>query len=358
MRTAPAVAQQCAQGPSRVLPGIVPPAYRRGAPAALPRSASRRRLISTIGFERGLDTLVWQLIASVATPGYTIHTVVALATWVLGKAEESAQVGEPPQHGERRAGCRFDASNQHLLAGASSVLRADRWDAAPVALHGLASVSKRRGTAAQAATRITFRAHTVRFGPGPHSLPPPVNAARRASAAPCTVPMQVVGALEQAASAAGISSEAFIETFNKSVPTALGLLGESRRTRPRRRQACGRAPRVRAARTAWPYMSVCRLPAPRILANAHLRDFAAPVPTCSNPRDCASHRLCGARRPQRDAAARHAALHLPGGGRRGGGAGHLRRLQALRSATRNCALSWSLHIKFCLSRPLECHLPP
>lgn len=91
----------------------------------VPDSVDLEKLISTIGFERGLDTLVWQLIASVATPGYTIHTVVALATWVLGKAEESAQV---------------------------------------------------------------------------------------------------VGALEQAASAAGISSEAFIETFNKSVPTALGLL--------------------------------------------------------------------------------------------------------------------------------------
>lgn len=51
-----------------------------------------RRLIKTIGFERGIDTLVWQLIASVATPGYTIHTVVAAANWALARAEESSQV--------------------------------------------------------------------------------------------------------------------------------------------------------------------------------------------------------------------------------------------------------------------------
>lgn len=50
------------------------------------------RLIKTIGFERGIDTLVWQLIASVATPGYTIHTVVAIANWALARAEESSQV--------------------------------------------------------------------------------------------------------------------------------------------------------------------------------------------------------------------------------------------------------------------------
>lgn len=50
-----------------------------------------RRLIKTIGFERGIDTLVWQLIASVAAPGYTIHTVVAAATWALAQAEQSQQ---------------------------------------------------------------------------------------------------------------------------------------------------------------------------------------------------------------------------------------------------------------------------
>jgi fission process protein 1 len=37
--------------------------------------------------ERGLDTLVWQLIASVAAPGYTIHSVVALVERGLAAAE-------------------------------------------------------------------------------------------------------------------------------------------------------------------------------------------------------------------------------------------------------------------------------
>ena len=69
---------------------------RWGAPATrcstLTTLCPARRLIKTIGFERGVDTLVWQLIASVATPGYTIHCVVAAANWALQRAEESAQV--------------------------------------------------------------------------------------------------------------------------------------------------------------------------------------------------------------------------------------------------------------------------
>jgi fission process protein 1 len=52
------------------------------------------RLVNTIGFERGLDTLVWQLIASVAAPGYTIHTVVAAITSLIRTAEQSPQVRE------------------------------------------------------------------------------------------------------------------------------------------------------------------------------------------------------------------------------------------------------------------------
>ena len=36
------------------------------------------RLEKLLAFERAMDTVVWQLLASVACPGYTIHTVVAL----------------------------------------------------------------------------------------------------------------------------------------------------------------------------------------------------------------------------------------------------------------------------------------
>ena len=56
---------------------------------ALPPGLDRARLAGIIGAERGLDTLVWQLIASVAAPGYTIHTVVALAGAALDAAEVS-----------------------------------------------------------------------------------------------------------------------------------------------------------------------------------------------------------------------------------------------------------------------------
>jgi fission process protein 1 len=59
---------------------------------SLPKSVDTSKLIATIGAERGLDTLVWQLIASVAAPGYTIHTVVALVTSIISKIEEQPAV--------------------------------------------------------------------------------------------------------------------------------------------------------------------------------------------------------------------------------------------------------------------------
>ena len=37
------------------------------------------RLEKLLAAERAFDTVVWQLLASVICPGYTIHTVVALA---------------------------------------------------------------------------------------------------------------------------------------------------------------------------------------------------------------------------------------------------------------------------------------
>lgn len=40
-------------------------------------------VVALIGLERGIDTLIWQLIASVAAPGYTIHTVVSLVSGLL-----------------------------------------------------------------------------------------------------------------------------------------------------------------------------------------------------------------------------------------------------------------------------------
>lgn len=59
---------------------------------SLPKSVEVSKLIATIGAERGLDTLVWQLIASVAAPGYTIHTLVALVTSLLSTFEEQPAV--------------------------------------------------------------------------------------------------------------------------------------------------------------------------------------------------------------------------------------------------------------------------
>ncbi|KAI3428478.1 hypothetical protein D9Q98_007303 [Chlorella vulgaris] len=67
-------------------------ARRKLTSRPLPASLDVDRLVATIGLERGLDTLVWQLIASVAAPGYTIHSVVAAANWALQRVEQSQQV--------------------------------------------------------------------------------------------------------------------------------------------------------------------------------------------------------------------------------------------------------------------------
>ncbi|KAL3145666.1 hypothetical protein ABBQ32_003201 [Trebouxia sp. C0010 RCD-2024] len=50
-----------------------------GSRASLHPEVNTNRLIRLLSFERAMDTVVWQLLASVICPGYTIHTVVALA---------------------------------------------------------------------------------------------------------------------------------------------------------------------------------------------------------------------------------------------------------------------------------------
>ena len=52
------------------------------------RTIDKAKLVSTIGFERGIDTLVWQLLASVIIPGYTIHNVVGVSHDILENALE------------------------------------------------------------------------------------------------------------------------------------------------------------------------------------------------------------------------------------------------------------------------------
>ena len=54
----------------------------------LPPSVDVDKLVWTIGMERGVDTFVWQLIASVAAPGYTIHTVVGIVSSLLREIEK------------------------------------------------------------------------------------------------------------------------------------------------------------------------------------------------------------------------------------------------------------------------------
>jgi fission process protein 1 len=59
---------------------------------SLPADVDVDALVNVIAAERGLDTLVWQLIASVAAPGYTIHSVVAATRWAVAGVEAQPQV--------------------------------------------------------------------------------------------------------------------------------------------------------------------------------------------------------------------------------------------------------------------------
>jgi len=46
-------------------------------------NVNTQRLTSLLGVERAIDTVVWQLLASVIIPGYTIHMVVAFVHYLL-----------------------------------------------------------------------------------------------------------------------------------------------------------------------------------------------------------------------------------------------------------------------------------
>lgn len=61
---------------------------------SLPEDVNIERLVATIGAERGIDTLIWQLIASVGAPGYTIHTIVALITTALLSIEDRSNIDQ------------------------------------------------------------------------------------------------------------------------------------------------------------------------------------------------------------------------------------------------------------------------
>lgn len=108
------------------------------------------------------------------------------------------------------------------------------------------------------------------------------------------------------AASLSLSNEAFLLTFNKSLPTAIGLLGE--RGEPALPAVC-----------PWPKRSPTSQPPP-------------PLRPCSDPLHSAPHRCCGARCAQRHAAAGDEALHMQRGGRRRGGARNMQGLQALIAA--------------------------
>jgi fission process protein 1 len=86
--------------------------------AKVPASVNVQRLVDVIALERGVDTLAWQLIASVAAPGYTIHTVVAAARAALEAAERQPAVAAALDAAATAAGAAPEAFLDALNRGA------------------------------------------------------------------------------------------------------------------------------------------------------------------------------------------------------------------------------------------------
>lgn len=74
--------------------GTLSDAERKLDANRMPDGIDKEKLISTIGLERGIDTLVWQLLASVIIPGYTIHTIVGVTTQMLKVILQGVVVGD------------------------------------------------------------------------------------------------------------------------------------------------------------------------------------------------------------------------------------------------------------------------
>ncbi|KAK9815841.1 hypothetical protein WJX72_010606 [[Myrmecia] bisecta] len=62
-------------------------AARQLGRADLPDRVDGAKLSNLLAFDRALDTVVWQLLASVICPGYTIHTIVWLTHQALSQLE-------------------------------------------------------------------------------------------------------------------------------------------------------------------------------------------------------------------------------------------------------------------------------
>jgi fission process protein 1 len=63
-----------------------------GSRASLHPEVNTDRLVRLLSFERAMDTVVWQLLASVICPGYTIHTIVDLVHAGLKPIEQQQPV--------------------------------------------------------------------------------------------------------------------------------------------------------------------------------------------------------------------------------------------------------------------------
>lgn len=57
----------------------------------------REQLARVVTTVKALDTLVWQMFASVILPGTTIHAIVAVATWLVSGAVDGADPASLPE---------------------------------------------------------------------------------------------------------------------------------------------------------------------------------------------------------------------------------------------------------------------
>lgn len=138
-----------------------------------------------------MDTVVWQLIASVAAPGFTIHTIVGLANTLLETAEVHSEMpfSMLPFMTCTPAACSVwpSSCNSSVHAHLSSS-------------HSYFQVAINLSSYSNLPVRLVldFMQQSE----------------------------QLTASLSATAVLLGLPAEIFISTINKSIPTAIGLLGE------------------------------------------------------------------------------------------------------------------------------------
>ena len=153
------------------------------------------RLEKLLAAERALDTVVWQLLASVICPGYTIHTVVALA-------------------------------HAALLPLEVSLANPAYWVLLPILLHCCQCLTR---LLSRSYSRCINLLHCQSSGCHSPTLREDVSDLPASDCRDCAMQQMepVKGGLDSLAMAVSLQGDLLVTLLDKSLPTMVGLAGEA-----------------------------------------------------------------------------------------------------------------------------------